>query len=128
MLSNYLIEELEEELNEVYYENDLMKAETFKCKFKEKHELGSRDQNKKVEYDKKYVNIEVANMKLNADMENLKESNKERFDEINRLNKDIDNLKKKLKDDDGKSFTKDKNDISNKCSFCNEYFISHVTT
>ena len=82
------------ELDQVEGENEALKNELFKCKFKEKHKFGSQDKNKKKDYDKKCVDLEVKNIKLKDDIEMLQSCKVERFHQIQSFEKEILELKK----------------------------------
>ena len=58
------INEIVEHLKKSKSENDHMKTELFKCKFKEKHVEGYQDLNKVIEYDRKCVAIQIENLHM----------------------------------------------------------------
>ena len=118
--------DLEEDFYKYADENEALKEEIFKCKFKEKHIEGSRNLNKKKEYDEKCVKIELENIKLKQDIEMLSSCNIERFDEINILKKEIDDLKTKVKSSQlvqSKTVLKEP-EFTLKCDFCEYQFPS----
>ena len=55
--------DLEDDVNNYADENESLKQELYQCKFKEKHIEGSRNKNKKKDYDEKCVRLEIENLK-----------------------------------------------------------------
>ena len=115
---------LGEELDHIEGENETLKNELFKCKFKEKHKRGSQDKNRKKDYDKKCVELQVQNIKLKEDIEMLSSSNVERFEQIKSLEKEILELKENGDTrQTPRSFINDSR-LQHKCEFCDNAFIS----
>ena len=75
--------DLEADINSYADENEALKEELFKCKFKEKHTEGSRNLNKKKEYDDRCVKMGIENLRLKQDIDMLASCNRERFAKIN---------------------------------------------
>ena len=92
------INEIVEHLKKSKSENDHMKTELFKCKFKEKHVEGYRDLNKVIEYDRKCVAIQIENLHMKSEIDHLRKSNDEKIKSIENLEKEISELENKESD------------------------------
>ena len=116
--------ELEADVNSYADENEALKEELFKCKFKEKHIEGSRNLNKKSNYDDKCVKIGIENVRLKQDIEMLASCNRERYNQINDLQEEIHKLKGKVEDfrKAGKKPILRENEKLHNCDFCELVF------
>ena len=117
--------DLEDEFNKYAEENETIKQELYKCKFKEKHIEGSRNQNKKRDYDEKCVTLELENLKLKETNEMLASCNRERFEAINNLEQETKKLKSQIEKTE-KTILKEGVKMC-ECELCGKQFQSKTT-
>ena len=81
------INEMIKHLTKSKSENDLIKTELFKCKFKEKHKEGYEDFNKSKDFDRKCVAIEIENLHMKSEIDQLRKLNEEKVISIKKPRK-----------------------------------------
>ena len=78
-----------EHLKVMKNENEIIKSELFKCKYKKSHCEDSKEFRKAGNCDKKCIAVEIENLHLKSEIHNLKVSNQEKVGAIQKLEREM---------------------------------------